>query len=80
MAQKRLKSFNLPLMRGFFIKFNVIYTYSIRGRVIGDNPIVSWAKVLLGCEYANLILLRGLFFSGSRFVNESDISDLGLLA
>ena len=31
--------------------------------------------VLLGCEYDDAILLRGLFFSGLRFFNDLEISD-----
>ena len=38
-----------------------------RGRVMGGKSIPSWAieigaKLLLGCEYADWIFLRGLFF------------------
>ena len=67
MAQLPLKRFDRPLLRNSLSNSLLVTLIFYRGRVMGDKSIVSWAnsigtKVLLGREYVDSILLRGLFF------------------
>ena len=55
---------------------SILLTLTIRGRVMGDKSNEIGTKVLLGHEYADSILLRGLFFQGWVSFNEPEISDL----